>query len=397
MRLTRVELQEHGELVRLVGYVTMERSQQDLQIYLQYPVAYAGFVYDSADPFAAILLIFAMSEHEALEIAPPVSPMLSQRLPRIRDIFHSWYPQFGRIAVKPQALSAVHVERAGRTASFYSGGVDSLYSALKRSRVEPLPSPLTHLIFMRGVETRLSQSEGVDGSIRLAEEVAERLGVQCLIGETNIRTVVPLHWEDYLFGSALAAIGLSLATGFDFVCIPSSFGYSHLVPHGSTVVVDELFSTECLSIVHDGAEVTRAQKVARCIEWDRALTLRYLRVCMRNSGGAHNCGHCYKCVRTAVALAAVGAWEDAETFQDKSRAHWEATMRKDHLAFTEQNLSLLEETRYDPALLRMVERTVRKVRREEALNEYVRNSPLEALRPLRRRIAPVLRTLGLSR
>ncbi|MDK0575371.1 hypothetical protein P6P35_16130, partial [Clostridium perfringens] len=88
-------------------------------------------------------------------------------------------------------------------------------------------------------------------------------GVELITGETNIRSVFPLHWERYYFGSGLAAVAAALAPGFGYVCIPSSFTYNHLVAHGSTPLADERFSTAAQQLVHDGCEATRAQKVAR--------------------------------------------------------------------------------------------------------------------------------------
>ena len=111
--------------------------------------------------------------------------------------------------------------------------------------------------------------------------------------ETNLRTSLQrgedyLHWERHYHGSALAAVGLGLSPAFGFICIPSAFSYNHLVAHGSTPLVDEMYSTETLQIVHDGPEVTRAEKVARIIEWHGDLVLRHLRVCIKNRGGAYN-------------------------------------------------------------------------------------------------------------
>ena len=90
-----------------------------------------------------------------------------------------------------------------------------------------------------------------------------------------------VHWERHYHGSALAGLGLAMSGLLSHVCIPSAFSYNHMVAHGSTPLLDEMFSTDRVRIVHDGAEVTRARKVAKILEWQRSLVLAHLRVCVK--------------------------------------------------------------------------------------------------------------------
>ena len=197
-----------------------------------------------------------------------------------------------------------------------------------------------------------------------------------------------LHWEQHYHGSALAAVGLAVPLGLEYLCIPSAFTYNYLSVHGSTALVDEMYSTENLHLVHDGCEVTRAQKVARILEWDRDVVLKYLRVCTRNSGGAYNCGECYKCVRTAIPLRILGVWDQVNTFQNKSTDHWEEAMQLDRFfILTEENLQFAKDYGTDPELTAMLERVVRRRRRRQGAVRFIENSPLDPLLPLARRIA----------
>lgn len=242
------------------------------------------------------------------------------------------------------------------------------------------------MIFMHGVEQRLEVSEDVAASQRRAEDIAARLGIDCVVGKTNIRSAFRLGWERHYFGSALAATALALSRGMGYVCIPSSFTYRHQVKHGSTPLLDERFSTESTRIVHDGSEATRAEKTAAIVKWNEEVVLEHLRVCHHNKGGAYNCGKCYKCVRTAAALKAVGAWERAALFPDKSTAHWDKVIFGDHSVLTEENLDLARRSGNDPALVRQLERIVRRVRRYDAMAAYARNSGLQSLLPVYRQV-----------
>jgi hypothetical protein len=117
-----------------------------------------------------------------------------------------------------------------------------------------------------------------------------------------------------------------------------------------------------------------------------------LRVCIKNEGGAFNCGRCYKCVRTAVPLRVLGAWQDARTFPEKSTDHWEQVIDGDHLVLIEENLDFARKTGGDAQLVAMLERVVRRRRRAASARDYVKNSALAPLLPAARRI----RALGQS-
>jgi hypothetical protein len=92
--------------------------------------------------------------------------------------------------------------------------------------------------------------------------------------------------------------------GFRKVLIPGTFTYADLIPLGSHPMLDPLWSTKAVEILHDGCEASRLDKV-RCIQGD-PLARKLLRVCWRNVGREMNCGVCEKCVRTRICLEIVG-------------------------------------------------------------------------------------------
>ena len=406
MRLTGIEIRTTSDHVRLIGRVVREANhkvvpwaineaefkassanEMEAEVYFEFPRRYESFISPTADAFAIAMLLPSMAAGEPMEIDFPVSETLLFNLTGIQDIFCTWYPQkFQRVPILVKPRVAETMKKQQRAAAFFSGGVDSFYTLLKRLEPDPLPVPLTHMIFMHGIEQRLANSEGVDRSQQRAEQVAKALGIECIVGETNIRTVFPLHWQRYYVGSALAAIGVALSGGVGYICIPSSDSYHFGWPGGTTPLVDERYSTEQLRIVHDGSEVRRAEKMARMINWNQQLVLDNLRVCIENAGGDFNCGRCYKCVRTAVTLKALGLWEKASLFPDKSMSDWGTVMLDDYTTFAAENLELARSTRIDPDLITELERVVRKRYRYDALGTYMKNSPLAVLLPMYRRL-----------
>lgn len=408
MRLTGIEVRTTSDHVRLVGRVIREATHKvvpwaineaefkessadgiEAEVYFEFPRRYESFISPTADAFAIAMLLPSMAAGEPLEVDLPISESLLFNLKGIQDIFHAWHPQFQRVPIHATSRIEPLKPKAPRAGTFFSGGVDSFYTLLKRLGPDQLPAPLTHLIFMHGVEQKLDIGEGVDSSQQRAEKIASMTGVECIVGETNLRTVFPLHWERYYVGTALSATAVVLSGGLGYVCIPSSFTHLHQdfpTPHGTTPVVDERYSTEVIRVVHDGADVTRAQKTAFITEWNKPLVLENLRVCIENAGGGFNCGKCYKCVRTGVALKLLGLWEQASVFPNKSTSHWGKVIFNDHLVFTEENLALAHERGINNALTKQLESIVRRLNRNDGLAAFAKNSSLGLLLPMYRKI-----------
>lgn len=387
MRLLEVSvgpLDRHA--VRMRGVVEREASRERCDVYVDYAVSDPAFVGGAPDAFAAALLLPAMRAAESLHVIPAVSPRLRYSLPRIRDVFHTWWPHFARVDIHLSPAAVPSDPLPERAATFFSGGVDSFYSLLKHTNgAGTLPSPMTHLIFMRGVETRLELTRDIAGTEAWVRDIAGAVGVEPIIGESNFRTSLQgpeenLHWERHYHGSALAAIALGLSPGLAYVCIPSAFTYNHLIAHGSTPLVDEMYSTERLQIAHDGAEVSRAAKIARILEWDRELVLKHLRVCWENRGGPTNCGRCTKCARTGVVLRVLGVWDQATTFPDKRMAHWENLIAQDRLALTAESLQLARE-HGDREMVAMLTSAIRQKRLRDRLKALFDTRMLRPLKP----------------
>ena len=121
---------------------------------------------------------------------------------------------------------------------------------------------------------------------------------------------------DHAYGAGLASIGLSLASLFHTVFIAG--GVALLDPHqgpiGAHPGIDPLWSTERLELVHDGAEVTRRDKIRFIAA--TPLALEVLRVCWESEGDTYNCGRCAKCLTAMVELELIGALVRARRFPD---------------------------------------------------------------------------------
>jgi hypothetical protein len=264
-------------------------TDQDIWIESEVPLA------DTPQWSIPLRLVKAVAEGEAADLGS-VSPLLASNLETIRDIYAAWID--GHKVPLNYELSSDLVAPARGVSLFFSGGVDSFYSLIKRR------DKVQNLVLVHGFDIPLENTEAFALAETQAREAARIFGKRLIVVRTNLhfeQSSVPGGWEMY-HGAALAAVAHALAPNHGMMYIASSDSYDNLHPWGSHPLLDPLWSTEALQIVHDGLE-TRINKLRVLVQHPDALAR--LRVCWEKTE-AYNCGLCEKCVRTMLGLHALG-------------------------------------------------------------------------------------------
>lgn len=304
--MARLVIEDLGHEVAADGaeHVAHLRGAENYLVRYRTRSAASGAV---GDPFLTAALVPAMAMGiDALEVRAPVSEGLLRHLTDAQEILGAWDSRLRLVAV--DAPLAPPSPRAPGVGAFFSGGVDSFYTVLRHL------DEITHLVFVRGFDINLRDEAlytRVASSLRSA---AAELGLPLIEVATNVRGFADRYvdWSERYHGSALASVAHLLAPTIGRIYLPASFGYDRLDPYGSHPLLDPLWGSDRLELIHDGAGATRGQKVA-AIAGDE-VAMRWLRVCWENRGGEYNCGQCEKCLRTMTELAAVGALQSCRTF-----------------------------------------------------------------------------------
>lgn len=349
MKLKSIEKKINDDRVQIIGTVEVETLGKEIEIYFEYPQRFADCLTEDADAFVPALLLPAMEMGESLEIEPPISEKLFRNTRKIQDIFCQWYPEtFKQVLVFARNVVKRSLPNKSNVGAFFSLGVDSFYTFHKHTQLNnPLLPKISHLIHMKGIEFPLSyykdnREQEVNKRI---QEVAKATDIDVVFGETNIRSHFPLKWGLYYHGAALASVALSLSGGFNSVLLPSTDSYKKIFHWGSSPLVDHWWSTESTELIHDGSEVERAEKTAKFLT-QNTLAMQYLRVCLKNYGGASNCGKCTKCVRTMLPLEIAGKLSMFQTFPNSLPKNWDKILeiKDEHdLAHAEAILDLARE------------------------------------------------------
>ncbi|GGQ75417.1 hypothetical protein [Couchioplanes azureus] len=316
MRVDRIRTESAERSVILRADVHFDThwvwGDEPFRLWYRYPAEFAPRVSAAnGDPFVAALLGVAMRLGEDLHIDAEVSPRLHRHAAgTIQDIWTRWHADFRRVRLDCGVGEPRRPGREPRRGLFFSLGVDSAYCLAKNRRGGPgAEDRIDDLVMIEGFDVYLWESERFPPMVAAAERVAAAMGARIVPVTTNLREVTDrvVDWVTMHFAAGLASTVLGLGA-YDAVHLAASFTYDHLFPGGSHPLLDPLWGTEALTIVHDGCEADRMDKIRLLADPAHQVLLDHLRVC--NTGeltDAYNCGRCEKCVRTMIALRAVRA------------------------------------------------------------------------------------------
>jgi hypothetical protein len=254
-----------------------------------------------ADPWLALSIPLAMAIGVNLKIEGVVSESSLLAAKNVQAELKSGHDNFREISiVASQTVKTgeqLNSDLKYQNATFFSGGLDSTYSALS---LEGKPALLSVL----GFDIPVNDEAHWKLSLDLIRKFAEDHELSQITIKTNIREMSDnyVDWGRDYFGAALAGIALSVAGEVARVFIPSSFAENYRY-WGSFPTLDRSFSTNYMSI-EDHGTVVRIAKAAYITDLNAQESIR---VCWQNKEGKSNCGKCSKCLRTALEFWLVGA------------------------------------------------------------------------------------------
>ena len=256
----------------------------------------------TATPWLPPLLVAGMRQSWNVDFGEPLDSVALQNASKAQRVVQGWYPRrFHPVAISAEPDQPISEARG--VGCFFSGGVDSFYSAITQS------DRITHLIFVHGFDIDIDDDLLASKALEGAREAAADLGKPLIEIKTTVRSAfgdrLQLEWGYIFHGPALAHVGLALSQHLSTVIIPSSNSRRELHPWGSHPDLDPLWSSGVVTFEHHELELDRLSKIRRIGQNETAMN--HLRVCWENPDGSFNCGRCAKCLRTKIGLAVAGA------------------------------------------------------------------------------------------
>ncbi len=321
--------EQEGKYQVLSASFSWEDSDRPTQeIYFRYGADSSYFIFENYHPFLLAAVIPALRYGERrIQIEGAVCPWLMDNLNSFMTYMTNWF--WYKYARKKDDHRLVTIEAASlktayqapaRTASFFSGGVDSFYT-LRRNQLQ-VPrehaGSIQDLIFVHGFDMGVYPARGTEEDLfkfvlNDLQDVLQETGLNLIPVYTNLRTLAHHldSWLDEYMGSAMAAVAHGLSGGLSDVFISSSYEIPKLHPFASHPMIEPRLSSYNLRVHHDGERLSRVERVKMIADWPIALAS--LRVCFEGKDGEMNCGSCPKCIRTKLELLSVGKLQDART------------------------------------------------------------------------------------
>lgn len=343
MIIKNISRVEKANKITLRADVAFSHGKNE-SVYLTTDKKHADSIANDASPFLAAFLLPAMKDRENIVIHGSVSAELLKNTNAIMQLIESWQIGLSPISISADT-SAKDTGNPKGVATFFSAGVDSFYTYLKHAKADE--NKITHLILVHGFDIPLANTSFFAEVRETVEKIATEEKVDAIFIETNLGEVIEKHlvW-DFGHGGALAAVALFLRNGLKTVFIPGAVRQDELFPYGVHPELDSLWSTEHMTLIHDGTEYNRLGKIMSLVG-SSPLALKYLRVCTQNLKGKYNCSRCYKCLTTMIMLVCANALEKSETFDKKIDLQAVKNMYYDYdLAYNKQgegSLAVLRE------------------------------------------------------
>jgi len=369
MRIENLRQEKAGDRTQITATVLWEDCDRPTQeIFFATDEKFADSIWCNPHAFLVGSIIPAMYNGERrIKIDQEICPELVEGLLDAMGWLRHWFYEPARELVKIEAKrrSSLPIGRTPeRTGSFFSGGVDSIGTVCANRRDYPLDHPGSIkdglLIYGNNIEFD-PRIETFKQAVHSLSEVAKDAKMQLIPVYTNVRSLDESvdFFSKQFHGAILASVAHALSRRLSRVLIASSNSIEDLEPYGSHPLIDPNYSSYETRIIYDDVLSTRLAKTKLVSEWDVAL--QNIKVCGPNYPG-ENCGQCEKCIRTMLALMAVGKLDETKAFPHQVTAEMISRRVKigDNprvLMYSEMIPALTAKGRHD--LVRVINRKIR--------------------------------------
>jgi hypothetical protein len=319
MRIEDIKHERLADRSRLSAQIVWEQSDQPTcEVYFETGGEFADAIAFSPEAFVSAALTPALwtGEHR-IAVQGDLCPEFLDNVAVVTKVFQNWFPQISQTMKVEAKKRASAAPSQGRSAFFFTGGVDSL-AALRANRLNfPAghPGSVQDGIIVFNLE--VEDPQAFQYALKALTTIADDAHITLVPASTNVRILKEdwKFWWTAHMGPALGAIAHALSGRISSAIIASDYNVPNLRPHGSHPLVDPYFSSFNLKIRYDGTALSRLDKLRLLADWPAGLD--NLRVCNKQEQyqpGRFNCGQCEKCLRTMLGLIAADALGKTSAF-----------------------------------------------------------------------------------
>lgn len=279
---------------------------------------------------------------------------------KIRSCLKKFYPH---LSFKGDIYANTLIENVDychqKSGSLFSGGVDSLTTYIRKRKEQPA------LITIWGSDISVRNDRAWNKVRNNNVKFGIKNKITNLFLKSNFRSMLNYSkidnqfsinwWAKIQHGYALLGLcaPLSYSEGLQTIYIPSS--HSSKTPDvtwGSHPLIDNHVKWGQTSVIHEGYELTRQDKLEVIAEYIKKVdSSLQVRVCWQ-SGSERNCGKCEKCSRTIIGLMVEGIDPNRQGFQINHQIfdHIKINLLQDKWKLSKKDIYFWEDIRKNASL-----------------------------------------------
>jgi hypothetical protein len=246
----------------------------------------------------------------------------------IKGVIGQMFPQIplkGRLFVE-RLVEYKPKKMMPRTAMFYSAGVDSIATFIRKRHENP------YFVTVWGADVFFNQTEFWQKVKTNAEEFGSKNGIESLFIKSSLRSFINEDVISYYFGRYMSSWwhGVQHAMGLVGLCAPLAYSLhvtqfyipsavpteqSKIKAHGSSHLFDNKINWSGTTVNLEAKKLWRQEKLKLIADYIRSEDPQLqIRVCWRTPVYG-NCNKCEKCARTITGLLLEGVDPNEHGFQ----------------------------------------------------------------------------------
>ena len=321
MRISELRLERTGSGARASARVRWEDSARSpLELFFETDARGMDDLTPEPEAFVTACALPAIRSGERrLRVDGPLCPRLAEGLATAAALLQGWYGgSRGPIPIEPSGFRALVPRESPRAALFFTGGIDSthLLRVNRRSYAREHPRSFADCLLLHGnLKAESDESPWSVRALAAVGEAAEAAGLALVPVRTNLWDIEPdLEFVTFQsLSSGLAAAAHLFRRRWNRVSLASGRDIVREMPRGTHPLLDPLYSSSALDILHEPLRLTRLERLEAIASEPPGIG--QLVVCLAYPGAPHlNCGECEKCVRTMTQLLALGRLGEARSF-----------------------------------------------------------------------------------
>ena len=265
----------------------------------------------SVDAFFILYVWVAMELGVNLRVEGAVSKRLSDSvLNDVKKMFLILCPRLNNIDVTVLKQESFSSSNINKSATGFSGGVDSWYTALEAIKMN---TPYSYYLFANtGQHGKNNVEEVVSQRANVASNALSTVNKPLIVINSNIDDIFRERFQQRDVLGNIACV-LLLQQGISSYSYSSSYAPedSKVIEHYDMSIMDPLLlpalNTERVEFKSIGIGATRIEKL-RYISHAKIFSKK-IYVCIEKDLPIKNCGQCFKCRRTQLALDSLGEIE----------------------------------------------------------------------------------------